>query len=271
MTIKIGADPEVFVRVNKLATSAFGMIPGTKDNPFPVEGGAVQVDGMALEYNINPALTCHEFVENNVMVLNTLKSMLPKGAKVHIEPVETFSQDFLDSQPIEATDLGCDPDYSAYNIRANVAPSKNSEFRTASGHIHIGWRDGVDINDPSHIEDCKLVVKELDLRLGLPSRLLESEGLSLQRRTMYGKAGSYRPKEYGVEYRVLSNFWVKDIRAMKWVYNTVQETMNDILNPKKALESSKAYHGDVMFYINSAKLADVRQYMRYRGIKCAAL
>ncbi len=39
------------------------VIPDTaKEKPFPVTNGAVQVDGMALEYNIDPASTVEEFV-----------------------------------------------------------------------------------------------------------------------------------------------------------------------------------------------------------------
>ena len=56
MNILIGADPELFVMKNGKFHSADDLIPGSKDEPYPVENGAVKVDGMALEFNIRPAL-----------------------------------------------------------------------------------------------------------------------------------------------------------------------------------------------------------------------
>ena len=53
--ILVGCDPEVFVAKGGKFISAHGMIPGTKKAPHKVERGAVQVDGMALEFNIDPA------------------------------------------------------------------------------------------------------------------------------------------------------------------------------------------------------------------------
>jgi hypothetical protein len=39
------------------------------------------------------------------------------------------------------------------------------------------------------------------------------------RKQLYGKAGAFRPKPYGAEYRVLSNFWVFDTKLTGWVYD----------------------------------------------------
>ncbi len=44
-----------------------------------------------------------------------------------------------------------------------------------------------------------------DLFLGLPSAGADKQG---KRRELYGKAGRYRPTSYGIEYRVLSNYWL---------------------------------------------------------------
>ena len=52
MNILIGADPELFVKKDGVVVSGHDLIQGTKADPFPVQDGAVQVDGMALEFNI---------------------------------------------------------------------------------------------------------------------------------------------------------------------------------------------------------------------------
>ena len=79
MELLLGADPEVFVRHNGVTVSGFNMIPGTKKKPHPVDFGAVQVDGMALEFNIEPAHDLGEFRFNIAQVLEALSRMIPEG------------------------------------------------------------------------------------------------------------------------------------------------------------------------------------------------
>jgi hypothetical protein len=46
------------------------------------------------------------------------------------------------------------------------------------------------------------------------------------RKELYGKAGAYRGKEYGVEYRSLSNYWVFDPKLTKWIWSSVDRAMD---------------------------------------------
>jgi hypothetical protein len=70
-------------------------------------------------------------------------------------------------------------------------------------------------------------VKQLDWYLG---------GWSLQkdpdpiRRRLYGKAGACRYKPYGVEYRVLSNFWVTSAITRRLVWNRMQAALYAMSN-----------------------------------------
>jgi len=41
------------------------------------------------------------------------------------------------------------------------------------------------------------------------------------------RAGACRPKEYGVEYRVLSNFWLRTDEFIEWVYNQTQRAVDN--------------------------------------------
>ena len=70
MNILIGADPELWIIDRKTGKpiSAEGLFEGTKAAPYQVENGAVQVDGMAAEFNINPAKDSREFVYNTLTV-----------------------------------------------------------------------------------------------------------------------------------------------------------------------------------------------------------
>ena len=226
MVILIGADPEVFVKQNGQVVSGYGLIPGTKDKPHPVVNGAVQVDGMALEFNIDPAGSSKEFVSNIISVLSTLRDMVPKHELV-LEAVAKFDRKYLDKQPKDAVRLGCDPDYNAYTVKRNSLPDQTKPFRTAAGHIHIGWTKDVDVYNPLHIKDCVKAVKNLDIMLGVPSVLFDDQ---TERRELYGKAGAFRPKPYGVEYRVLSNKWLQSVKLMEFVYSIAFSTINNMFN-----------------------------------------
>ena len=45
------------------------------------------------------------------------------------------------------------------------------------------------------------------------------------RKQLYGKAGAYRPKPYGFEYRTLSNFWVFDKKLIEWVWRNTERAL----------------------------------------------
>ncbi|AXH71993.1 MAG: hypothetical protein [Podoviridae sp. ctbj_2] len=230
--ILVGCDPEVFVKQNDKFVSAHGLILGNKANPHPVDKGAVQVDGMALEFNIDPANSREQFVGNIQTVFAVLKSMCPEYEIVAV-PVADFGLDYINSQPAEARELGCDPDYDAVTGAANEKPNMNLPFRTASGHVHIGWGSDFSVDDVDHDDRCRLVARQMDFFLGLPSLFYDDDQ---RRREMYGNPGCYRRKVYGVEYRTLSNAWLKSEALMAWVYDSVQKGMHRLFDGEYLVE-----------------------------------
>lgn len=214
---KFGADPEIFVKSrNNNLISAYGMIPGDKANPYPVKFGAVQVDGMALEFNINPAVDYDEWENNITVVMSQLERMIPQDYTISIQSTAEFGEDYINSQPSEAKHLGCDPDFNAYTKSVNPKPRGDMGFRTAAGHIHVGWiNNEEDAFNEDHITKCVDIVKNMDSILGIYSILEDPDN---KRRMMYGAAGAFRIKPYGVEYRVLSNYWLKTKELRKSVY-----------------------------------------------------
>lgn len=237
----LGADPEFFVRKDGQVVSAHGLVEGTKEAPYKVERGAVQVDGMALEFNIDPATDFSAFDESISMVLDQTMKMVP-GYEMFVSdphailgctllPVAEFGAEYIAAQPKEAKELGCNPDYNAYLKGVNPTPNADAPFRTASGHIHIGWCDGVDPLDPTHLEACYALTKSLDVWLGAASLSWDPDN---RRRQLYGKAGAFRPKPYGMEYRVLSNKWVTSPLLRKLVYwNTIEAIKQTFDNPDR--------------------------------------
>lgn len=240
MELLIGADPELFVydKKGRKFVTGYDLIPGTKDKPHPVDKGAVQVDGMALEFNIDPAKDYNEFEHNINTVMGRLKAMIPDNLELKIKPSIMWKKDYLESMPEKAKELGCDPDWNAYTETLNPAPNAKSCLRTAAGHIHLGWTEGQDPTTKEHLAACFDLVKALDSFVGVPSLKFDKDK---RRRRLYGKAGAFRPKPYGVEYRVLSNAWLETPERMRFVYRQVHKAFEAVMNNPSNVWSNPNY------------------------------
>lgn len=260
MTLKItiGADPELFVTDDKgNFRSAHGLIPGTKANPHKVDKGAVQVDGMALEFNIDAVDNADDFVLNINTVMKQMEEMVP-DYKFAIVPSCKFNGNHFRAQPDEAKELGCEPDFNAYTLAANPRPDNQTTMRTASGHVHIGFCEGADPTSDEHMTRCATLVKQLDAYLGLPSLLFDGDK---KRRAMYGAAGAFRPKPYGVEYRVLSNAWLLTDERKRFVFNQTVKAVKDLMSGKRA---SNNINDEVLTAaINKSDFNSADYYMQY--------
>jgi hypothetical protein len=224
--ILIGCDPELFVTRDGKPRSAHGLIPGTKSSPYKVPGGAYQVDGMALEFNIDPAKNEEEFVTNIRKVMQRMRQDVPPQYKFHIAPSVKFNGNHLNAQPEEAKELGCEPDFNAYTMEENPRPNSATTLRTASGHIHIGLEKDADPTSEEHRIKYATLAKHLDLFLGIRSLEWDKDQT---RRLLYGNPGAVRFKPYGVEYRVLSNMWLEREDLTRFVYQQTIRCINDLM------------------------------------------
>lgn len=226
--VLLGADPEVFVKKAGVFVSGHTFPCGTKERPRLIRTGAVQVDGMALEFNVKPSRSKAEFVGNVVRVFNDLNKIVAKAdpeAELVVIPTANFGSDYIQSMPEDVRQLGCNPDHNAYTKLPNPAPNGDLPFRTGAGHVHVGFTENADVTDYDHYSLCCALSTQLDYYLGLPS--LDWDGDS-QRRQLYGKAGAFRPKSYGMEYRTLSNAWVADKKLMSYVYERTMQAIEDL-------------------------------------------
>lgn len=210
--ILIGTDPEAFVVNNKGAVDiSVGKIGGSKDEPRPVDGGAVQEDNVLAEFNTVPAKTADEFVGAVNKVIGQLEGILkPLGLGLLFKSSHVFEPEKLAEGGEQAVTFGCDPDFNCWAMEWNDSPAaEDANLRTAGGHVHIGY------DNPDEMQSLK-IAQACDLLLGIPSVLLDGD---VRRRELYGSAGACRFKEYGVEYRVLSNFWLQSDTLKRWVFD----------------------------------------------------
>lgn len=250
-----GCDPEVFIKNEKgTVVPPIGIIPGTKEEPADVGDGVfLQIDGMAAEYNIAPCNTFEEFDKRNEAALGKIKALLPKGWDIHIAPYVRFDPEVFDAAPPHAKELGCHPDFNAWDGTVNPPPNmeKDPYLRTAAGHLHIGWTKDADMTDPQHIMNCRDLVQQLDWFIGAWTIAMEADNT---RRSLYGKAGACRYKEYGVEYRVPSNFWIVDRDKRLMIWNRMQEAVNK-MSKLFIPERAGFYTGLLIESINRGRIA----------------
>lgn len=218
MQFTIGCDPEIFLIRQGRYKSAVGLIGGSKWAPKPIEnGGAILEDNVAVEFNTPPADSATSFRSAVEGVLGYVRSILP-GYDFSQESAVSFPVEEL--QTPEAQEFGCEPDYNAWKKAVNPKPAApDPNLRSCGGHVHVGSE--LAINDPIG------VIRAMDLFLGVPSTQLDSGTL---RRSLYGKAGCFRFKPYGVEYRTLSNFWIFNPAMIEWVYEQTDKALSFVGN-----------------------------------------
>lgn len=208
----IGTDPEFFMvdrKTGKLL-SAIPFVEGTKHEPQPLpSGGNVQRDNVAIEFATDPAKDGEDLVAKvRNAFTDIFKSLSPDHDIVAI-PSANFAEDQLDHE--EAREFGCEPDFNAWTMMMNEPPpeASSSTFRSCGAHLHVGHVKGDGNDFLLEIEGKILTVKMMDLFHGVISTVLDNSKSAVERRKLYGKAGCHRPTDYGVEYRVLSNFWMR--------------------------------------------------------------
>jgi len=230
--VSLGADPELFLR--DVATGEFvpatGLLGGSKDSPRPVNKGAVQEDNVLAEFNIVPATDARAFVDNIMTVREELNNMVrPYDLTTFVTSSHIFTHDALKEAGPMAFEFGCDPDFNAWlGGEVNPKPASTTDLRTAGGHVHFGL-EGADLDINRFIRVC-------DATLGVVDVLTDPEGAA--RRALYGCAGAYRPKPYGVEYRTLSNAWLSDSDAIDRTYRLSEYAVslyNSGFDPKPSI------------------------------------
>jgi hypothetical protein len=206
---RLGCDPELFLQSKTgQLISSIGLIGGSKDFPMPIgQGCAVQEDNVAVEFNTPPCASAAEFIKAIQHNMDLSLCIKPSGV---------FEDDQLDNPA--AQEFGCDPDYNAWNGgRQNPRPSAaNKNLRSCGGHIHIE-------TDLPTLE----VVKAMDLFVGCGMIEFDTD---TDRRSLYGKAGAFRKKDYGVEYRTASNAWIASPDRIQWAWDQTQRAIEFVTN-----------------------------------------
>jgi len=256
----VGFDPEGFIfdtKEERILAPSYMWPLGTKKNPYSITSGVrVQRDGVALEFNTSPAPVKSSLTGSNDLhstircVQEFIDSHTKKQGgigryKLTFRPVVEFDKDYWSKIPEKDKVLGCDPDFNAWTESQNDVPKPPKEtMRTGAGHIHIGWGKNLAVGSLRHMRLCSLVARELDATVGIVSVIVDPNE---ERRQMYGKAGAFRPKPYGLEYRVPSNVWVGNPEARVKVFDAIKTALSNCMKHKLI------HTPDVVDIINNSK------------------
>ncbi len=219
--ITIGSDPEIFISNGEEIVSAIDLVPGTKDDPHPIDdkGHMIQTDNIALEYNIPPCNNEDEFVYSIQFVKDYLETVAIANG-YQLSPLASAEINSLFLLHPQAQRFGCEPDFNPYTEDVNEVPNSNTNLRCVGGHVAVGYPNPT-------METSILIVKAFDIFVVLPSLLIDTDE---RRRELYGKAGAFRFKDpWGVECRALSNFWIHSEELIKWVYSQTIKAVECVL------------------------------------------
>lgn len=268
--LKIGADVEEFLRDGDgHPVPVIGLIGGTKDRPLPIltDGYALQEDNVALEYNIPAAASKYDFIYSLMRIREEINERVAKhGLKPAIEASMRFSEKQLDHP--QAKTFGCEPDFNVWEQCVNPKPTTSPDsatLRTAGGHVHVSFTVGDKVPEhPQNMSEIECLVMALDCYLGVPFSLMDTD---LERRKLYGKAGAFRVKPYGVEYRVLSNYWTRSPELMEYVFKGVHEAINYINHRDKPRAQLLEMKPVVVAAIDAGDKAAAREISRWFSIR----
>lgn len=227
MLASFGTDPEFVIYDEKgNLRSAIPIIVGGKKNKVAVgnNGALAFYDNVNLELNIPPGRSAEDIVGN---LSDTFHRLAKKLSPRRFVPQASATYPDRELTHEDAKQFGCDPEYCAYELNTIKAPTAENGFRSCGGHIHLGGvPDTYPLMTPANGDDMSeremgrvRVIRMMDLFVGLPGVLIDHDKTTAERRKLYGKAGSHRPCDYGVEYRSMGNFWLNSPQLVTLVYN----------------------------------------------------
>lgn len=242
-----GSDPELFIFNNNKPYSAIKVLKGDKDNRTKIRNHEFYYDNTMAECAIKPSLSKEETIANFKECFEIYADLVKPFKLVPLASAR-FAPEELEHE--DARKVGCEKDFCPYLMKQMSPPVNeilNDNLRSCGGHIHIGSE--ILKNDGS---DPILFIYMLDLFLAIPSLWIDKDKSSIIRRKLYGQAGRYRVKEYGLEYRSLSNFWIKSPKLVELIYDICMFSLD-------FLESGKAnvlWSFDIEKAIETSNLAD---------------
>lgn len=184
------------------------------------------VDGVQAELNPKPN-TCRQSLASEISIcFQELYKKIKEDKDLSINFATTIkiSKKELMSLDEKSRVFGCAPSKNTDTKHQNAVSLKDPSkylYRSAGGHIHLGHTNSPNNGSyqPTQIvmREPERVVQILDIIVGNTCVLIDRDKGNIERRKTYGRAGEYRTPTHGIEYRTLSNFWLRSYPLMSFV------------------------------------------------------
>lgn len=221
----LGSDPEMFVENSKGDLIPAFHFLGSKDIPNKTWNSTygnqtMYWDGYQAEFTTSPQSCLGHHVDSVHAGLKGLLIAARKHdptARLSVKTTFDVPQDNLNNDKDEHVNFGCMPSLNAYGLEGLKVNGREVDYRSAGGHIHIGYNKGTE-------EETKRIVRAMDSILGVACVGLFANYDEPRRRRMYGLPGEYRLPAHGIEYRVLSNAWLFHPLIMNLVFDIARKS-----------------------------------------------
>lgn len=195
----IGHDVEFFLIGDSGLIPAERVLAGTKGRGTAIAKGVLaHPDNVMAEISSAAPFAARNLKQRMMHDLNALRHHVDP-VRVSIASSMNITRDTLDNCE-SAKEIGCSLDYQNGMPRDKLNADDLGDTRHAGGHLHF------DVS-PSIAPDW--AARVCDIMLGC--HVIAAGEKQGARRGFYGLPGLYRPKSYGMEYRTLSNYWVRMI------------------------------------------------------------
>lgn len=237
-----------------------------KGKPFvPNNKGLTVIDGVQAE--LHPAAdTCRDRLANNIIsCLTGVEHSMVGEVKADFSQVVEVSKDELDTLADENKKFGCSESMNTHKKGKNKVTQIKADpmkylKRSAGGHIHMGATPKLSPRVPTGktieekdmlsgemykrpemkyelydnpqflaLKNPDVLVPVLDIILGNTCVMIDRNPANAERRKNYGKAGEYRLPTYGLEYRTLSNFWLRGRPLFSLVFGLARQAVNMVV------------------------------------------